>query len=1065
MSSDHPASEILADLLLEWEERRERGEKSTPEDLCRDHPECLEPLRARIAALQAMSPLLSTRLSLPASASTAKAGPLKLPELLGYELLGELGRGGMGVVYKARHLALKRLVALKMIRTPGAASAEEIARFRTEAEAVARLRHPHIVQIHDVGEHDGSPYFALEFLAGGSLDRHLRGSPLPPRAAAQLMESLALAMHSAHEQGIVHRDLKPGNVLLETAPVDAEGAPEFPSVHAKVTDFGIAKFFGEQEGAQTASGSILGTPSYMAPEQANGQIREIGPATDVYALGAILYELLTGRAPFRADTSWDTIAQVIGQEPIPPSRFHAKIPPDLETICLRCLEKKPSARYRSAKALAEDLRRYLDDMPIFARPAGTLERLGKWARRRPAVAGLLASVVVGAVGVLTLGILWSLDLRAANKAIGDERDIAKNAEAVAKKQHATARLRLNDLQLAFVKMVHEKEPSRGLALLEDTQNCPEDLRDFSWRMYRSLCKRDRILKTFGKDVKTAVFAKGGTMLIAADAVGTSAAFDVKTGADTAIGGMPAVAQFLASSETGEVLFAGDSEGTIHRISMEGKDTASVLARLPSLSALACSRDGSLLVAGTRDGKVFLQELAAGIRVPKTLAKDLGGIASIAVSHDAARIAVACERGIRLFDSATGEEREAPKMRGLAVTAVAFSSDGLRLIACNADGATQWWNAGDPQPQGRFDVPRTMIWSLAAAPDGRGFAIAGMDGVIRCIDFATEKEMLVLSGHSGAVWRLEYSPDGESLASVGADGSVRLWSVASPAKGRLLETKGTFLSAAFSADGAVLATGTRSGRLTLWDPASAKQIAGFATKRGPVTGIRASGSGTWICGHGSGNVSIQSRDGAEELHCIEAANGPVLSLAFAPLADRLFLSGKDGTFACWNLETRAEMWKRSLGDVLWTIDSTADGKQIAVGSSNGKAWLYDAEGQLLFEFPARKLSIISVAFSPDGKSLAIAGQDNAIEIWDLSTRVRSRMLTGPRNSLRSIAFATEGRTLASVGDDGEVRLWDLVTGQERLRLPLPTLSGNGVVFAPNGHGLAAFGETKAVVWQP
>jgi serine/threonine protein kinase len=309
------------------------------------------------------------------------------PSVPGYELMGLIGRGGMGVVYKARQIQLNRIVALKMIIAGNLAGADEVARFQTEARAVASLQHANIVQIHEIGDSAGYPYFALEFVAGGSLAQALHGKPLPVQRSAQLVETLAQAMHYAHQRGIVHRDLKPGNVLLM-----ADGAP-------KVADFGLAKML-EGDATPTAgqertrTGAILGTPSYMAPEQAAGQNKEVGPAADVYALGAILYELLTGRPPFVADTALDTIMQVIHQEPVAPAWLQPKVPRDLNTICLKCLDKDPRRRYASAAELADDLRRYLAGEPIRARAISRWGRLVKWSRRRPTVAALTAAVLL-----------------------------------------------------------------------------------------------------------------------------------------------------------------------------------------------------------------------------------------------------------------------------------------------------------------------------------------------------------------------------------------------------------------------------------------------------------------------------------------------------------------------------------------------------------------------------------------------------------------------------------------------------------------------------------------------
>jgi serine/threonine protein kinase len=291
------------------------------------------------------------------------------PAIPGYEILAELGRGGMGVVYRARQVSSSRLVALKMIRDGALASRQQRDRFRIEAEAAARMRHPNLVQIYDVGEHSGRPYFAMELVEGGSLDKHLAGRPQPAPQAAELLRTLALAVQHAHERKIVHRDLKPANILLPS--------PAVP----KIMDFGLAKRLDSDSTAWTQDGAVLGTASYMAPEQAAGRVREIGPAVDVYALGGILYELLTGRPPFAGDSWEQTVQQVLHDEPAPPARLRPEVPRDLETVCLKCLEKEPGRRYASAAELAEDLGRFLEGQPVAAVPLAARERLARLAGR------------------------------------------------------------------------------------------------------------------------------------------------------------------------------------------------------------------------------------------------------------------------------------------------------------------------------------------------------------------------------------------------------------------------------------------------------------------------------------------------------------------------------------------------------------------------------------------------------------------------------------------------------------------------------------------------------------
>ncbi len=386
----HPGvrDEHDAALQLVYQEvllRERHGPAPHADEYVRRFPQMEDALRKLFAVHQAMEsgkslcPSGDTALDLAAADATAE----ELPAVTGYELLGELGRGGMAVVYKARHLQLNRVVALKMIKAGAYADARELARFKAEADALARLQHPNIVQVFEVRESGGRPFLTLEYVAGGSLVRRLGGRPRPARSSAALVETLALAMHHAHGCGLVHRDLKPANVLLAE-----DGTP-------KITDFGLVKLL-RADVAHTQSGDIVGTPSYMAPEQASGQGRGVGPAADVYALGAILYEALTGRPPFAGATTIETLLQVRTQEPVPPRRLQPRVPRDLEAVCLKCLRKEPENRYADAALLADDLRRFRTGVPVTARRVGTPERLWRGCRRQPVVALLGALLALTA---------------------------------------------------------------------------------------------------------------------------------------------------------------------------------------------------------------------------------------------------------------------------------------------------------------------------------------------------------------------------------------------------------------------------------------------------------------------------------------------------------------------------------------------------------------------------------------------------------------------------------------------------------------------------------------------
>ena len=392
-----------------------------------------------------------------------------------YEIREVLGRGGMGVVYQARQVSLNRPVALKMIRAGVLAGDDELRRFQNEAEAVALLDHPGIVPVYEIGEHDGQKYFSMKLVRGGSLAERLATYKDDPKAAASLLAEVAEAVHHAHMRGILHRDLKPANILI-----DAEG-------HGHITDFGLAKRV-EADAEMTASGAILGTPAYMAPEQATGRRGAITTATDVYGLGAVLYALLTGQAPFAGDSVVDTLAMVKEQPPEPPRKLNARVPRDLEVICLKCLEKDPRRRYASAQAVADDLRAWLENRPILARPAGRLEKAVKWARRRPAIAALSALVVlvslIGMGGILSQ---WREAVVARRAAV--EKAQAE-AEARAEATHLAANLQGQTYSLALALAQREWEAANIAQVQRLLDLCAPRLRRWEWDRLRHLCHLD-----------------------------------------------------------------------------------------------------------------------------------------------------------------------------------------------------------------------------------------------------------------------------------------------------------------------------------------------------------------------------------------------------------------------------------------------------------------------------------------------------------------------------------------------------------------------------------------------
>ena len=542
-----------------------------------------------------------------------------LPVLPGYDIVAELGRGGMGVVYKARQTGLNRLVALKMILAGPHARPKDLARFRQEAEAVARLHHPNIVQIHDIGEADGIPYLVLEYVEEGNLVQRLRGDPQELKPAVRLVETLARTVHFAHQRGVVHRDLKPANILLqrtdtETAgPANSEGFPPargsfaagLPasspiglqlSLSPKITDFGLAKRLDEQDQG-TPSGEIVGTPSYMAPEQAGGKPDLIGPATDVYALGAVLYEMFTGRPPFKGATPLDTVVQVLYEEPVRPSRLRSNLPLDLETICLKCLNKEPARRYASAEALADDLQRFLKGRPILARPVGLAERAWKWSRRRPLssalLVGMILSVVLGFAGVTWQ---WREAMRARDVAVGEKRDKeiqrqhAETARGVAIAERKRAQVALYFSRIAQGQL--QWRVNNVIGARESLDRCTplegeDDQRDWEWHYLRELFHAD-LMTLYHSHT-----ASGGNALFHPD--GRTIA-SVMGGHSTDDAAHPGEVRFW-DAKTGALTRTLRAPGTAHR--------------------LAFRPDGALLALATTDGSVLVWETASGKRATCT----------------------------------------------------------------------------------------------------------------------------------------------------------------------------------------------------------------------------------------------------------------------------------------------------------------------------------------------------------------------------------------------------------------------------------------------------------------
>ena len=740
----------------------------------------------------------------------------------GFEILNELGRGGMGVVYRARQKDLNRMVALKMILSGDHAGAGELDRFRREAEAVAALQHPNIVQIFVIGEAEGRPYLAFEYIEGGSLANGLTGTPWPSRAAAALVETLAHATQFAHERGIVHRDLKPGNILLSGV----------RGTTPKITDFGLAKKVEADSSAtrdlgsppQTRTGAVMGTPSYIAPEQAAGKNRDVGPLADVYSLGAILYELLTGRPPFRGETALDTVLQVMSDDPVPPRRLHPKVPRDLETICLKCLQKSPAKRYGSARELAEDLRRFLSHEPIAARPIGSRERFVKWAKRHPAAATSLFGSLFALITMLGISFYFNFALRQsaeakeleAAKAIRAQKsaeDSAKSAEEseremAVQKRHADdslakfevahqeslereeeARRSAYALALNRASALAERDPQRAARLLDSNPHW-STLRDFTWHHLRSLCRvEEKILAEHLRTVTHIAYSADGSLMASASWDGSVRIWDVRTARAIATLDRPRADPGVLIRR---VVFAGPrmlvTAGNDRRVRFwdlpialpvpAGGAAIAVVhpwatEEAGDVHALAVSPDGSRLAAGSGDGKIRLWKIPA---LPKAGMMALGGsMFSFALR---APLGTVPENGPAIGYPMKPLAEETLSGPPELVTALVWTKDGL--YSGGFDKTVRLWNPGEKSNGEIILRNADPILSFDLFAEAGLIALSGSstdDATVRLWNLRQNREAGRLRGHTRTVYSVAFAPDGKHLATASHDGTVRLWDIA------------------------------------------------------------------------------------------------------------------------------------------------------------------------------------------------------------------------------------------------------------------------------------------------
>jgi WD40 repeat protein/serine/threonine protein kinase len=1114
--------DVLADRLGriadEFTEALHRGERPDVEDYVRRHPEIASLLREVLPTLQVMRlPGACTfPLGVPADAA--------MPEVLGdYRLLREIGRGGMGIVYEAEQVSLKRRVALKVLAIHPALEMRYLARFEREAKTAAQLHHTNIVPVFAVGCAQGTHFYAMQLIDGQSLDHLLnamRGrltsaaslSRVHEEQAQQFAEPLcstsgrvpsadgsrasvacggyfhavarmglqvAEALDYAHQRGVVHRDIKPSNLILDDAGI------------VWVTDFGLVKYLDGSDGDNlTRTGDVLGTARYMSPEQALPKRGAVDPRSDLYSLGVTLYELLTLRPAFDGADPATLLRQIVDEEPPAPRQLHRAVPRDLETIVLRAMAKDPPSRYRTAAAVAADLRRYLAGEPIRARPRGMVEKVWRWTKRRPTAAALLAVIVLAVVGFIAEALRSNAELRAANERTHQRALEAEERERIGRRHRyaANIRLALGEWDRGHVDLVHD--------LLEEELPQPgyQDLRGFEWHYLWRLSHRERRSWPGHAHAISAVrFAGRNQFLATASYDRTIQLWEPATGRSLRkLTGHKGAITALVVAPNGRALASASQDRTLRLWDVETGKAQELRGHGGPVQAVAFSPDGRTLASGGADGSVCLWDVERRNAL-RTLAGHSGTVWAVAFSPDGRTLASGgADHSIRLWPVSADTDAVVLNGHGGDVRALAFAPGGQVLASGSGDQAVKLWDLNARKASATLKGHTDPVSIVAFSPDGRTLAsgggapmpldtapppaksqatqLRGRASELVLWDVSTGQQRVSLRGHTGAIFGAAFSPDGGTLASGGEDRKVILWDVASVEARTVLPGCGDEVnSLAISPSDHILLTGGDDKTIRLWDLASGRELVCLRAGE-KVKAVAWSPRGACFATGGEGNaVQIWDAGTYRELALLKGHHWPVRSLVFSPDGATLASVAGDvkkppvpGEVRLWNVadgQERARLTGHT--DAVRSVAYSPDGRTLATGSDDKSVKLWDAAtGQERLTIDRLPYSVRSVAFSPDGATLAIAcggvwdaHEPGEVKLWDVPTRRERAALRGHRAAVMVVAFAPDGLTLATGSTDGTVKLWDPEIGQVRAVLEGHQGQVRSVAFAPDGKVLA------------
>ncbi len=1000
--------------------------------------------------------------------------PRSLLPIQGHTVVAELARGGMGVVYRARQWEPEREVALKMLLPFSAASADMRARFQREAQALSALEHPAILPIYGMGEHDGLPWFTMKLATGGNLAERVSALRGRWREIAALVGTLADAVQFAHDRGVLHRDLKPGNILFDEA-----GQPY-------VADFGLAKLIHE-DAAHTQTALALGTPTYLAPEVAASSAHRGTVASDVYSLGAVLFELLAGHPPFQADGLPALLARIVSEEArFPDAVAAAAIPRDLRVIALRCLAKNPAHRYASARELAEELRRYLGGEPILARPVGAGERLWRWSRRQPALATALAACVVIAIAGAA-GVWRQLRQTEAARAVAVQKTEAEQAQRVraetaqrqAEQSERVMRQNLYAADMLAVQRALAEHDLGTARLLLETHRPPAgqpDLRGFEWRYFWGRAQPGNFLTLAheGHEVSALAFSPDGASLAYASRqvmVHDTATFQLQARIP-----MPSTQSFAFVPGMKHVMFLGNREHDVHIWAANAPNPFQIVrprvGRWPNV-AIRPAVGPLVLAVGTHpnfttntEGRTVIftinhpRELTTGGR--RQVLPDAGGV--VAFSPDGRLLATGSWQGkITLWEPLTGA---AVKTLGNArrVISLRFSPDGRTLVACSHDDSAWLFDveSGTQRPVARAHAGRVVDAEIS--PDGRTLATGATDQTVRLWDMATGRETARFAGHSYTVSRVAWSPDGNVLASGGQDGTVRLWRVDGTAAAEEEPIPGHSSRRMFAPDGRRWVVSHPDGKTALHGYPNLERIAGPNELGRPVGfGRREGESAFFTLRTKRDNDSELARWASTDLRALGAtplagAEMPLLSPVLSADGGRFAAGLGRGEIGLWDLSSPQHALQRlqlpvPQASTTLALEFSPDGRRLAASFMDSTSvYLWEIAGTPGYrELTGHKGFVTHLLFTADGQTLASADGDKVIKLWSVADGKETGSLLGHRLGVLGLDISSDGRTVASVSGDQTLRLWNLATRREVARFELP-VPAHTVAFAPDGTGL-------------